>query len=44
LYVVERHGLVAVRQTGGDEGPEDEARFGDAAFLGRLLEDLDIAP
>lgn len=45
LYVLDRHGLVAVRQTASQlDGAEDGARFGDAAFLGRLLDDLGLAP
>lgn len=47
LYVLDRYGIVAVRQTGAgtaDDVPEDEARFADAAFLRRLLADLAIAP
>lgn len=45
LYVLDRYGIVAVRQTASQlDGPDDGARFGDAAFLGRLLDDLGITP
>lgn len=45
LYVLDRYGIVAVRQTGGaEDAPEDEARFVDAAFLRWLLADLGIEP
>ncbi|MBK6769996.1 MAG: sulfatase-like hydrolase/transferase [Ardenticatenales bacterium] len=45
LYVLDEHGIVAVRQTGSQiDTTAGEARFGDAAFLGRLLADLGITP
>ena len=45
LYVLDRYGIVAVRQTASQlDGPDDGVRFGDAAFLGRLLDDLGITP
>ena len=45
LYVLDEYGIVAVRQTGSQvDTTAGEARFGDAAFLGRLLADLGITP
>ncbi|MCC7020347.1 MAG: sulfatase-like hydrolase/transferase [Ardenticatenales bacterium] len=45
LYVLDEYGIVAVRQTGSQvDTSAGEARFGDAAFLGRLLADMGITP